>query len=163
VGLVASLKSLQQPRRWWSAEKGDPPARRTSIAAPRWPFATLGCPIFPRHPYLPKGNEGDRGCGAKGCVGEVTARTSARARSEIKVGRLSSHGNADFARKTFSLPVEPHLALHAVSYHGLRHTGAKSPAGRRIDARTSRLGPAEHELSVCRARPRDTNVAFRHG
>jgi hypothetical protein len=25
---------------------------------PRWPFATLGSPIYPRHPYLPKGAKG---------------------------------------------------------------------------------------------------------
>jgi hypothetical protein len=25
---------------------------------PRWPFATLGSPIYPRNPYLPKGAKG---------------------------------------------------------------------------------------------------------
>jgi hypothetical protein len=54
-GFSGILKSLQQTRREWSAEKEDPPARGTSIAAPRWPFATLGRPIYPRVPYLPKG------------------------------------------------------------------------------------------------------------
>jgi hypothetical protein len=27
---------------------------------PRWPFATPCCPIYPRHPYRPKGSEGAR-------------------------------------------------------------------------------------------------------
>src|SRR5437660_1277753 len=29
------------------------------------PFATLGCPIFLRHSYLPKGAKGGRGCGGQ--------------------------------------------------------------------------------------------------
>jgi hypothetical protein len=57
---VASLKSLQRDDGGGRVEKGDPFAG-TPIAAPISPFATLGRPIYPRHPYLPKGSEGGQG------------------------------------------------------------------------------------------------------
>ena len=68
-----------------------------------------------------------------------------------------------FARETFSVPVEPHVAPHVASYHGPDYISAKPLARRRIDRRASRLGPAEHKPSVCRARPLDTNLTVRHG
>jgi len=49
AGLLASLKSLPLKRRGWSCEKGDPFARRTSIAAPYHPWHPC-CPIYPRIP-----------------------------------------------------------------------------------------------------------------
>jgi hypothetical protein len=69
----------------------------------------------------------------------------------------------DFAHEPLSKPVEPHLAVQAVSHHGLYHTDAKTPARRGIDGRASCLGPAEPELSICRTRPLDTNLAFSNG
>jgi hypothetical protein len=52
------------------------------------------------------------------------------------------------ARETISVPVEPYVATLVTTYHGLNHMRAKALARRRIDARTSCLRPAEHELSV---------------
>ena len=54
---VASLKSLPQTRRGWSAEKGDPFAGN----ADRCPYLTLRhpwVPIYLRDPYQPKGAKG---------------------------------------------------------------------------------------------------------
>ena len=54
AALVAPLKSLQQPRRGWSGEKGDPIVRGTSIAAlagpwpPLLPDLQLAIPTRPR-------------------------------------------------------------------------------------------------------------------
>ena len=64
---MASLKLLQQPRRGWSAEKRNPPARRTSIAAPSLALRHPCCPIYPRHPYLPKGAKGPENDGQPMC------------------------------------------------------------------------------------------------
>src|SRR5215471_14321270 len=90
---------------------------------------------------------------------------------QIKCPRLRAHGclsggshrNGDFAHKTLSVPVELYPALHTVSYHGLQHIRAKALARWWIDTRTSRLRPAEHDTSICRARPFDANLTFGDG
>jgi hypothetical protein len=69
----------------------------------------------------------------------------------------TSRRNGDFASKTFNVPIELHPALHAVLYHALHYTGAKTLRGE-FDRRSSHLSPAEHELSICRGRPLDTNL-----
>jgi hypothetical protein len=71
-----------------------------------------------------------------------------------------SRWKGDFAHEPLSKPVEPHLAVQAVSHHGLYHTEAKTPARRGIDGWASPLGPAEPELSICRTRPLDPNLRF---
>jgi hypothetical protein len=58
---------------------------------------------------------------------------------------------SDFARETFSAPVEPHVSPLMTSYHGLHYLSAKTFACRRLDGRTSQFGPAQYELSA----PRD--------
>jgi hypothetical protein len=67
----------------WSAEKRNPPARRTSIAAPRWPFATLGRPIYPRHPYLPKRAKGPENDAQPGCRPTDDPTVGAREASRV--------------------------------------------------------------------------------
>src|SRR5262249_40667339 len=74
----------------------------------------------------------------------------------------SSHKD-DFARETFSVPVQMHVAPLVASYHDLHHMGAKALARWWIDGRTSRLRPAEHDTSICRARPLDANLTFGDG
>jgi len=66
--LVASLKSLQRTRRGVSAEKGDPPARRTSTTAPRWPSGTLAAPSTLAIPTCPRERRG-RGLAVNDCAG----------------------------------------------------------------------------------------------
>ena len=60
AGLVASLKSFQQPRRGWSGEKGDPIAWATSIAVPTSPLGTLAAPIYLATPPGLRGRTGQR-------------------------------------------------------------------------------------------------------
>ena len=57
AALAASLKSLQQTRRGWSAEKGDPP-RGDVDCRPSLALRHPCYPISPCHPYLPKRRRG---------------------------------------------------------------------------------------------------------
>jgi len=57
---------------------------------PRWPFATLGRPIYPRHPYLPKGAKGPES-DAQHRVGQLTTqRPQVRARQAPRVKSVLS-------------------------------------------------------------------------
>jgi hypothetical protein len=57
AGLVASLKSFQQPRRGWSGEKGDPFPRYID----RRPYLTLGTLAAPIYLATPPGLRGRTG------------------------------------------------------------------------------------------------------
>jgi hypothetical protein len=59
-----------------------------------------------------------------------------------------SCGKGDFARETLSVPVEPYVATLVASYHGLYRLSGKALVRRRVDGRTSRLDPAEHDHST---------------
>jgi len=48
---VAAMKAISAPRTVGSTQ-------RTELSGALGPFATLGCPILLRHPYLPKGRRG---------------------------------------------------------------------------------------------------------
>ena len=52
------------------------------------------------------------------------------------------------------------FALQSASNHTLHNTRAEASTRGRLDERAVRLGPAEDEPSICRARPLDLDVAF---
>ena len=79
----------------------------------------------------------------------VTGRCQPGRRSTNRAPGSQSRRNSDFARQTLGAPIEPHLPLRATSNHALDHIGAETPTRRWIDRRTSRLGPAQYELSIC--------------
>jgi hypothetical protein len=90
---MASLKSLQQPRRGWSGEKGDPFARGHRLPPLAGPSPPLAARSTLAIPYRPKGRRGSRaGCplGPKGGL----SRPEDLRRPEGVVGESGGGNNA---------------------------------------------------------------------